>query len=348
MRKYFIQLIIIIFFFPQLKAQQTNYKWHPGLYQISTKAGKLFGADLYPEFRGVQVLYSWKDLEPEKGNYDFSMIKADLEVLYEQNKQLVIQLQYKSFREGENRVPAYITGPEYGGGVYETTRGAWDPVHWNPDVQNRICALLKALAAEFDNHPNLEALCLPESAPGMPKGFVKNPELGLDYNFNKALPAGFDRFSLKENTAAIKLYLATIKEAFKHTVVIQYINWNAVDELMNYANEKGVGIGGPDVMPRSEDTRKLAYPYYPKFSGAVPLGAAVQYPDYVVEGTEIPVREIYNFGRDYLKLNYMFWDLNRPPYDKQVLEMIRARDFPVGISGGLNPEIPSKLLLTTK
>lgn len=347
MKKYVI-ILLVVFFCRNINAQETNFKWHPGLYQISTKSGKIKESDIFPEFKGVQVLYSWRDIEPEKGRYDFSSIRTDLNELSKMNKQLVIQLQYKSFGKGESRVPAYLNGPEYGGGVYETTRGAWDPVHWNTNVQNRICALLKALANEFDSHPNLEAVCLPESSPGLPKGFERKPELGIDYNFNKVLPSEFQRFSLVDYTSAIKTYLRIMKESFMHTVVIQYINWTAVDELMAYALENGVGIGGPDVLPRDEGTRKVAYPYYPKSSGIVPLGAAVQWPDFVVDGVEIPVREVYNFGRDYLKLNYMFWEMSRAPYNQKVLEMIKAKDFPQDISNGLSSKVPSKILLPTK
>src|SRR5687767_1670008 len=35
----------------------------------------------HPMFEGAQIMYSWKDFEPEKGLYDFSILKEDYEYL---------------------------------------------------------------------------------------------------------------------------------------------------------------------------------------------------------------------------------------------------------------------------
>ncbi len=46
---------------------------------------------------GAQLKYTWKELEPEKDQYDFSEIEKDLDFLINHNKKLFIQLQDVTF-----------------------------------------------------------------------------------------------------------------------------------------------------------------------------------------------------------------------------------------------------------
>jgi hypothetical protein len=43
-------------------------------------------------FEGAQVKYTWKQLEPEKDRYDFTLIREDLDFLRSKGKKLFIQL----------------------------------------------------------------------------------------------------------------------------------------------------------------------------------------------------------------------------------------------------------------
>jgi hypothetical protein len=43
-------------------------------------------------FKGAQIMYAWRDFEPEKGRYDFSILKQDFEYLKKYNKKLFVQL----------------------------------------------------------------------------------------------------------------------------------------------------------------------------------------------------------------------------------------------------------------
>jgi hypothetical protein len=66
-------------------------------------------------------------LEPEKDGYDFSVIRADLAFLGQHDQLLVIQVQTKTFGADQNYCPAYISGVEYGGGIYRTRWGSFNP-----------------------------------------------------------------------------------------------------------------------------------------------------------------------------------------------------------------------------
>jgi hypothetical protein len=88
-------------------------------------------------FKGFQIRYYWRDLEPTKDAYDFSAIEADLKVLTDRGLRLVVQLQDKSFSATPG-VPGYLLqDPTYGGGVLPQGPNASMPLLWNQQVLGR-------------------------------------------------------------------------------------------------------------------------------------------------------------------------------------------------------------------
>jgi hypothetical protein len=79
---------------------------------------------------GAQLKYTWRELEPGKGTYDFSAIRADLAYLRARNKKLFLQILDVSFDPSIVNVPSYIRSePEYHGGAalqYEYAEGHED------------------------------------------------------------------------------------------------------------------------------------------------------------------------------------------------------------------------------
>ena len=84
-------------------------KWHPGHYAF-VQYSTLNETYIYRHFQGVQKMYNWSLLEPEKDRYDFSAIRSDLAFLKSHGKRLVIQIQTKAFGAGQNCCPAYLSG----------------------------------------------------------------------------------------------------------------------------------------------------------------------------------------------------------------------------------------------
>ena len=185
-------------------------KWHPGHYVLAGN-GPISSDLLFEHFRGVQKRYAWSDLEPAKGRYDFSEIRSDLALLEPHGKQLVIQVQYKAFGKGQRRVPGYVQGPQYGGGVYRARSGSFDPVLWNVHVGERMDALFAALGKELDSHPGVEAVVLPETSPSA--SLDKHPQSGVD------------PYTVPIYVAALKDRMMALRRAFPNTVVIQYANF---------------------------------------------------------------------------------------------------------------------------
>jgi len=339
-------------------ASSKTLKWHPGHYIFVSNAPLTKQMLTLPNFRGVQKFYTWRDFEKEKGVYDFSSLKADLEMMKQYNRQLVVQLTYKSFTKGKREIPDYITGDEYGGGVYTTHKGSLNPVIWNKNVIARFEALIAAFGKEFDQYPNLEAVNLPETATSAP--LIKSPQVGVE------------AFTEQNYFKVLKQQMSALRNALPNTVVIQYLNFpqSLLDALTDYAKEIGVGMGGPDVYPREDavsDPKIGIYRLYTKLAGTVPMGAAVQVENYSVakkkrtklsrgEGGKdkpivitaedeipIPVREHLQLAKETLKLNYLFW-ANTPDLEN-VKKMLAEPDLVNDPAGGLITKIPPKAFL---
>ena len=242
-------------------------KWHPGHYAF-VQASALREEHLYKNFRGIQKAYTWRELEPEKDRYDFSALRSDLAFLGKYDKRLVIQVQTKTFGPGQNDCPDYLAGPDYGGGVYKTRWGSFNPVIWDERVNRRLNALYSRLGKELDREPYLEAVVIPESA----VTFDVASRVELHYTAEKY-------------TGSVEAGMQALRDAFPSTVVIQYVNMppESIQALAEYSKTHGVGFGGPDIYPYDPvltNPQRGVYRFYPLLSGIVPLGAAVQQNDY--------------------------------------------------------------------
>ena len=198
---------------------------------------------------GAQLKYSWKELEPSFDQYNFSMIRNDLELLRSVGKRLFIQIQDVSFDTARINVPDYLREDDrYNGGVAlqyhfenddesEAVPEGWVARRWDPEVQIRFHKLLKTLGQEFDG--KVEGVNLPETIVGFGTGGDLHPD-GF----------GFDRY----RSATIE-NMAALKSAFPTSVTIQYANFMPGDELpatylkdvYQAAERLGVGVGGPDI-----------------------------------------------------------------------------------------------------
>jgi len=313
----------------------SEVKWHPGHYafvQFST----LREEHLYKHFQGIQKTYTWRALEPEKDRYDFSAIRADLAFLGKHAKRLVVQVQTKTFGHGQNYCPAYLSGPDYGGGVYRTRWGSCNPMIWDERVNRRLNALYAELGKALDHEPFLEAVVIPESATTFDVGSRDE-----------------QHYTVEKYTHSVEAGMQALKDAFPTTVVMQYVNMppESIRALADYAGAHGVGYGGPDIYPHDPvltNPQRGVYRLYAPLAGIVPLGAAVQQNDYTQQAAfrgpagATPVKEIYEFGRDKLHLNYIFWGM-RQGYFEKVQAMMDDPAFPNDPAGGLNAARPQSI-----
>lgn len=278
-------------------------------------------------FNGAQIMYAWKDLEPDKGFYDFTMIREDIAYLKRHDKKLFIQLQDVTFNPKYIAAPTYLLSSEYDQGAilqyndYGEPDG-WVTKRWNKNVRERFALLLRALGKEFDGI--IEGINLQETAIEVKQ---KDDSTFSESNYVQGI---------KENMMALK-------QAFPISTTMIYANfipgeWLPFDDkgylrsIYDYGESIGVGFGGPDLMVtrKAQLNHALAQMHEGQFT--VPLGIAIQDGNYIGKtGADLDYNEekdmgararknlvpmLHAFAKDFLKVSYMFW-VNQEPYFKQ-------------------------------
>lgn len=275
-----------------------------------------------PRLEGAQIMYPWRQLEPEKGVYDFSMILEDFAYLQAQGKQLFIQLQDATFNPAYPGVPDYLLTEAYdGGAVYQYNDAGspegWVAKRWNPGVQARFARLLEALGNALDG--KIEGINLQETAIGVNQN--------VDSTFSPELYAN-----------AIKVNMLALKKAFPQSTAMQYANfmpgeWLPRDDkgflrgVYQYGDSIGVSLGAPDLMVQRKG--QLNHPIAMMHEGEyrVPLGIAVQDGNYVGQtGSSTLLQErnnlvplLHAFAQDFLRVKYMFWTYEEPYFSEDLI-----------------------------
>jgi hypothetical protein len=284
-------------------------------------------------FEGAQVSYSWRQLEPGKDEYDFSLIREDLAFLTSHGKKLWVQLQDVSFSERRVPVPKYmLEDPQYHGGAdrqYEfkgddeaqATPAGWAARRWDPAVQERFHKLLFALGKEFDGQ--IEGINLAESSVTFgwsgrfhPKGYA--PEIYRD---------------------ALIINLKALKRAFPKSIALQYANfmpgeWRPSRDkgylraVYKAAQESKVGVGGPDLFPYKPGQMGSSYELIREVAADVKVGVAVQDGNYEhinpKTGKRVTIAEQIKFAKEYLKADYIFWCTEEPYFANDVVPFMKG------------------------
>jgi len=281
---------------------------------------------------GAQLKFTWRELEPERDQYELRPLLDDLAFLERHGKRLFVQLQDVSFSEEVN-VPDYLrTDPSFGGGVarkyeYEgddeskARFDGWVARRWDPAVRARLIKLLEVLGREVDGR--IEGLNLPETS----VGFGESGRLH---------PKGFTYVSYLEGVKAI---MTAARKAFPRSCVIQYANFMPGEWLpwtdhgylravYEHAERIGVGVGGPDLLPHRKGQQNHSYPLIAARGPQIPAGIAVQWGNLEdrnpTTGERVTVAELHHFAKDRLRLDYVFWGTQEPYYSEQVLPYIRG------------------------
>ncbi len=251
------------------------------------------------DFVGVKKRYLWVDLEPEKGEYDFSEIESDLEYLQSIGKQLWISISVTTWVDDMSpRVPKYMwnnsrygcgeNGRFYGAFRRTAQKGGWLPCRGNQAFDKRVKALFAALGEQFNSNPGFEGINLGETSTG------GNP------NFS----------SPEEKMEVFKSYALAAKRAFPNKTVMQMINYAEFDleEFADWLVEQGIATGGPDVhVARAEEQLATAYSIHKKNHMATPNGIDVQWDNWDKGGIQYSSSDLLETAIEYVNPWYMFW-----------------------------------------
>ena len=283
-------------------------------------------------FDGVQVAYSWRQLENRKDEYDFSLIDEDLALLRKYGKKLFIQFQDVSFSLRWNHAPKYILSDSiYHGGAnkqyifkdnneVEYTELGWVTRRWDPEVQKRIHRLYMALGTKYD---------------GIIEG-INTEETSVDFGNGPLHPPGF---TYRRYTDALIENLTALKKAFPKSLVLVYANFmpggylpgadsSYMRSIYHFAWANNIAVGGPDLLPYKWGQMNNSYGFIRDSYGKVPSGVAVQdgtY-EYINPRTKqnIKASEIYSFAKDNLHLSYIFWGTEEPFFHSEVLPFLQS------------------------
>ena len=286
-------------------------------------------------FQGAQIMYSWKELESEKDQYNFSIIKEDIAYLSRYGKKLFIQLQDVTFDKRYKAVPNYLLTNEYdGGAVFQYNDDGepegWAAKRWNKKVQERFAMLLIAMGKELNK--KVEGVNLQETAIGV--------NSKTDSSFTEAT-----------YVQGIKNNMLALKQAFPNVTTMIYANfipgeWLPFDDkgylksIYKYGEDIGVGLGGPDLMVtrKGQLNHALSHMHEGKFT--VPIGIAIQDGNYISKtGADKDYEEnkdngkkdrknlvpmLHGFAKDFLKVDYMFWANQKPYFEEDVIPCFSA------------------------
>ena len=324
-------------------------KWHPGHYYAPMtfmRTNPSIMTQVYaelkatPALRGLQVRFTWPELEPEEGRYDFKGIENVLTELAPLNKHLIIFLELKSFNPQIFPVPAYMRTEVYEGGAFpfstfgQSTPRGYNLKLWNSNVHDRLVALVTALGKRFNGHAHFEGIGLPETAFGQPIELVSSHDTERYY----------------DNLLDVQRHMRT---AFPNTLTYQFVNYprEILAGFVDHMRTIGTGLGGPDIFLDDPgltfdhpNKPKGVYFYYPQMSGLIPLTPSVMQANYDNtrhdgKGRVPTIAELLAFGRDRLRANYLFWT-RAPGHFQQVLEQMQRIPLQGNLAGGLDAACP--------
>ena len=281
-------------------------------------------------FDGVQIAYSWKQLEREKDQYDFRMINEDLALLKKFRKKLFIQIQDVSFSMKWNHAPNYLLKDSiYHGGANKQYRFkdnneadyselGWVTRRWDDEVQIRLHKLYAELGKKFD---------------GIIEG-INTEETSVTFGSGPLHPPGFT-YQVYKN--AIIENLGALKKAFPKSVVMVYANFmpggylpsedtTLLKAVYEFAWANDIAVGGPDLLPYKRGQMKNSYWLISDSYKKVAAGVAVQdgTNQYINPHTNksITARDIYEFAENDLHLTYIFWGTEEPFFHKETLPFL--------------------------
>ncbi|HEX2629883.1 MAG TPA: hypothetical protein VHM26_12745 [Chitinophagaceae bacterium] len=276
----------------------------------------------HPMFKGAQIMYSWRDFEIQKDQYDFSMLREDYEYLKKHGKKLFIQLQDATFNPAYKAIPEYLFTKEYDGGAAmqyndEGKPEGWVAKRWNKKVREQFALLLEAMGKEFDG--KIEGINLQETA------------IGINEKTDSS-------FSEQGYLNGLKANMLALKKSFPHSTTMIYANFipgewlpgndkGYLRSIYQYGEEIGVGLGAPDLMVTRKGQLNHAYTFMHEGQYTVPIGIAIQDGNYTgTTGADLKEKDgqprhsivplLHAFAKDFLRVRYMFW-VNQAPYFKE-------------------------------
>jgi hypothetical protein len=337
-------LLVLMWIIPDTAvAQQLTKKWFPGHYvmirnytsPINEGTRNLVKDNQY--IMGYKIHVVWKELEPTKDQYNFTIVRNMIKMAENDGKKLMIHVQDRLFGRNANpNLPDYMLTSEYGGGWYYHTDGeaSYGKI-WLASYQTRWNKLLRALGEEFDNNQTVAGIMVSESSQNT---------------------AGVDTYDKTGHLNFITSMNTTMSTYAPNTIFFQYVNWakrftaaergNIMKHVVEVCKN---GFGGPDLMNaelRWGGITKYVLDndfgsYYGKYRGIAPICTENQAGGYYANDA----RTLYNYAVNTVGVNFLPWgviDNNKLVFNfkDDVLPLINEE------KGRINTTPPSNIIRT--
>jgi hypothetical protein len=260
--------------------------------------------------KGVIMRYTWRELEPTQGNYNFTRISTELAQCLSIGTArgsrfgLIAFVGVNTFG-GTLPLPAYLA--QYA--TEEAGTGAWNTWRWNSTIRTRWAALVQAIAAQFDSHVCWEGIATSETAT---KAANSDPLSGYT-------ATGFRDGLIAETNA-----IAAACTFGRHFFYQNFFPTAATDFHINTVVEAGIANGamvmcGPDILPGQDSLESRVYPRFTAFRGRLPLQCSAQNDSHhwnstlesETTGPFDTMQSIFDYARNTLKCNYVAWTWKR-------------------------------------
>lgn len=327
---------------PPVETPRVGMKFHPGHYmtldpirtspEVRARHFKEIDAIANEPVMGVKLWLFWGAMETKEGDYSagFAILDEYLKKLSGSNKYLILSVQERVFGKydpaQESQIfPTYITA-KYGKTV---GRNVTTLRVWQPAVMDRYIALVRALAARYEKHPNFEMLQAEETS--------------------LAVTNGLDGFSLTAYGAQLQRLLTEARKVFPTTQIRLSTNFYGSDsqmlELLRFCDLLDIAVGGPDVIPNQTIQANRMYESHLK--GRMVWVAEVQSPSLGGHEGTFTARELYESAMNQAP-SYFLWYRNTwsggtaQKWDSGLLPFIRS------VQGRTTTACPANLVCNTK
>jgi hypothetical protein len=274
---------------------------------------QIMAESIKPGVVGFSKRYTWRSLEPSQGVYQFSEIKSDLGWAAAHGMYLIVMIEDRTFTN-EKAGPAYLDKYDM-----HNRSGGYTMVRWNPTVETRWMALVKALGAQVDSNKNFEGIATQETS------------IGLDAAELKA--SGYTPQKYRDSYITI---LSSAARSLPTSRVFWYMNFllggqSYIGNIAAAVAPLGVVMGGPDVWPDNKSLQSKVYPFYTQFYKRMPLFGQVENVCYsephMTRGFPTKywtMTELFNYARTRLHVSYMFWVRVTQPNPKGSYDWLNA------------------------
>lgn len=253
-----------------------------------------------PNWVGYQLAYLWANHESSKGNFDFSLMLADLDKAHADGKKAIIRIIDRRFTSDRPfPVPQYIVD-DYNG-TWSSGSKVWLKT-WVPEVRDRLFQYVEAMLAAVRDHPAFQGAFTEESSMGSDPDFV-NVQPGYTY----AQEAAYFLEYSQRGSAAVGdgIFMMNMNWGYGSNPGAGNPSREQILTTMCETHKSGLGASDARIAGDSNGGA-TGYKFQPwAHAGHTSLAAGIEYNTYANTGRT--AKDYLDHAVDVLHLTHMHW-----------------------------------------